>query len=88
MNLRTEGLPQSGKPLVTFKNRKARLDFDRKIKGSLPGPGIAFLREEYEEGKEQLMIQSISHHLSNMAVLLHEHVWLPVELGHWCLLMM
>ncbi len=47
-------------------------------------------REKCGEGKERFMIQSIAHHLSNMVklVLWHEHVWLPVELGHWCLLMM
>ena len=42
------------------------------------------------EGEEQLMIQSIPHHVSNMgeAVLRYEDVWLPMEQTYWCLLMM
>lgn len=36
----------------------------------------------------EMMICSILRHLSTMAVLWHGHAWLPVELGHWCLLMM
>lgn len=39
-----------------------------------------------EGGKEQSVIQSILHHLSN-TLLWHGHVWLLIELGHWCLLM-
>ena len=39
---------------------------------------------------EWLMIKSLLHHPSNMAeaVLWLEHVWLPMEPGHWYLLMM
>lgn len=47
-------------------------------------------RDECWESKEQLAIQSTLHHLSNIveAMLRHVHVWLPMELGRECLLMM
>lgn len=47
------------------------------------------VREQYKKGKEGLLIQSLARHLSEMvkAVLWHEDVWLPMDLGHWCLLM-
>lgn len=40
-------------------------------------------RERYGEGKEELKIQSMVK-----VALWHGHVWLPVELGHWCLMIM
>lgn len=38
-------------------------------------------REKYEEGKEQPVIRSTAHHVSNVveAVVCHGEVWLPVE---------
>lgn len=45
---------------------------------------------QHVEGKEQLVIYTIPPHLSHMveSLLWHGHAWLPVELGHWYLLMM
>ena len=47
-------------------------------------------REEYGEGKELLMIESIPHHQWSMVVLVswRGHVWLPMELVPLYLLMM
>lgn len=41
-------------------------------------------KEMYGGGKEQLRIQSITHHVSNMVevVWLYVHVWLPMERAH------
>uniref|UniRef100_A0A667ZZ47 Sema domain, immunoglobulin domain (Ig), short basic domain, secreted, (semaphorin) 3Aa n=1 Tax=Myripristis murdjan TaxID=586833 RepID=A0A667ZZ47_9TELE len=92
------GFTPSCKPLVSLKSRKTRLDFAKNIEKSLPNSGAQFFgqmkqrltctrmmgRAKCGELKEQLMNQSIAHHLSSMveAVLWHGHVWLLLELGH------
>ncbi len=46
-------------------------------------------RKKYGEGLEQLMIQSIQHHLWNMVEQCEAWAaWLPVALGYCCLVMM
>ncbi len=92
------------KPLVSLKNRKARLEF---VKRHLKKPSQFWNnilwtdetkinlyqsdgREEYGEGKELLMILSIPPHQWSMVVVVswRGHVWLPVELVLLYLLMM
>ncbi len=92
------------KPLVSLKNRKARLEF---AKRHLKKPSQFWKtsygqmrprstctrvmgREEYGEGKELLKILSIPPHQWSMVVVVswRGHVWLPVELVLLYLLMM
>ncbi len=92
------------KPLVSLKNRKARLEFAKRHlkKPSQFWNNILWTdetkinlyqsdgREEYGEGKELLMILSIPPHQWSMVVVVswRGHVWLPVELVLLYLLMM
>ncbi len=92
------------KPLVSLKNRKARLEFAKRHLKSLHSSGTTSYgqmrprstctrvmgREEYGEGKELLMILSIPPHQWSMMVVVswRGHVWLPVELILLYLLMM
>ncbi len=92
------------KPLVSLKNRKARLEFAKRHLKSLHSSGTTSYgqmrprstctrvmgREEYGEGKELLMILSIPPHQWSMVVVVswRGHVWLPVELVLLYLLMM
>ncbi len=92
------------KPLVSLKNRKARLEFAKRhlkkpsqfwnnILGQMRPRSTCTRvmgREEYGEGKELLMILSIPPHQWSMVVVVswRGHVWLPVELVLLYLLMM
>lgn len=45
-------------------------------------------KEKYGNVKKEIIIQSIPHYLSSMIETMLRQVWLPVDPGHECLLMM
>lgn len=45
-------------------------------------------KEKYANVKKEIIIQSIPHYLSSMIETMLRQVWLPVDPGHECLLMM
>ena len=92
------------KPLVTFKNRKAGLDFTRnhlikpdQVWNMIHSTDETKINLYQIDGKrrgwrrkETAHDPKPPHHLLNIVetVLWPGHEWLPMELGHWCLLMM
>ena len=83
------------KPLVTIENREAR-KHPKRMPAVLGQDSLDRWNQDVPEWwEEKSMIRDPNDpkpplHLSNTAeaVLWRGHVWLPMELGHWCLLMM